>query len=337
MSTASTRASGICDTHEVFNQSPPYVDVDLFRSDRPLRDAIAANGVRGDDAALSAFGKHWGSSRMAEAARLANENRPRLKAFDDKGFRRDVVEFHPAYHQFMADSIGAGMAAMTWTDKGTRAAAPAEVARAARYYMIAQVENGHMCPVTMTRAAIGALANEPALLARVMPKISSRKYDPHFIPWPDKTGVTIGMGMTEKQGGTDVRANTSEAVADGDGYRITGHKWFMSAPMCDMFLVLAQAPDGLTCFLMPRGGPRRSHHHRHGATDTARLRDCLRRHHARRADPRGISCAKSHGVPEKARRPAADGDRAGRSCAGVGGGLCCCDAAVPILRSCRNR
>jgi putative acyl-CoA dehydrogenase len=252
---ASTSASGICDTHEVFNQSPPHVDVDLFRSDRPLRDAIAANGVRGDDAALSAFGKHWGSAQTAEAARLANENRPRLKAFDDKGFRRDVVEFHPAYHQFMADSIGAGLAAMTWTDKGARAAAPAEVARAARYYMIAQVENGHMCPVTMTRAAIGALANEPALLARVMPKISSRKYDPHFIPWPDKTGVTIGMGMTEKQGGTDVRANTSEAVADGDGYRITGHKWFMSAPMCDMFLVLAQAPDGLTCFLMPRFEP----------------------------------------------------------------------------------
>ena len=252
---SSTTKAPRCDTHEVFNQSPPYVGVDLFQSDRPLRDAIAANGLRGNEAALSAFGKHWGSAQMADAARLANENRPKLNTFDDKGFRRDVVEFHPAYHQFMTESIGAGMVAMTWTDKGARAAAPAEVARAARYYMIAQVENGHMCPVTMTRAAVGALANEPTLVARVMPKISSRIYDQRFIPWTEKNGVTIGMGMTEKQGGTDVRANTTEAVPDGEGYRITGHKWFMSAPMCDMFLVLAQAPGGLTCLLMPRFEP----------------------------------------------------------------------------------
>jgi putative acyl-CoA dehydrogenase len=243
------------DTHEVFNQSPPFVDVALFAVDRPLQDAVAANGARDQTSALSSFGKHWGTAEMADQARLANENRPKLMTFDARGFRRDTVEFHPAYHQFMAESIGAGMTAMTWNADGTRAAAPAEVARAARYYMIAQVENGHMCPVTMTRAAIGALPAAPALLAQVMPKICSRKYDARFLPWTEKSGVTIGMGMTEKQGGTDVRANTTQAVADGDGYRITGHKWFMSAPMCDMFLVLAQTPGGLTCFLMPRFTP----------------------------------------------------------------------------------
>ena len=243
------------DTHEVFNQSPPFVDVDLFLSDRALQDAVKANGVGADPAALSTFGRHWGAAEMAEAARQANENKPKLRLFDQKGFRRETIEFHPAYHQFMADSIGAGMTAMTWTPLGTRAPAPSEVARAARYYMIAQVENGHMCPVTMTRAAVGALVAEPALLAKVMPKVVSRQYDPAFRSWTEKPGITIGMGMTEKQGGTDVRANTTRAEPAGEGYAITGHKWFMSAPMCDAFLVLAQAPGGLTCFFMPRFTP----------------------------------------------------------------------------------
>jgi putative acyl-CoA dehydrogenase len=243
------------DTHEVFNQSPPYADIDLFTSDRPLQDAVAANGDGADAPALSKFGRHWGTADMVDAARQANENRPKLKTFDAKGNRRETVEYHPAYHQFMAESLAAGMTAMTWTLQGTRAPAPAEVARAARYYMIAQVENGHMCPVTMTRAAIGALAADPQLLARVMPKVASRQYDPAFKPWPAKAGITIGMGMTEKQGGTDVRANSTRAEPAGEGYVITGHKWFMSAPMCDAFLVLAQAPGGLTCFFMPRFTP----------------------------------------------------------------------------------
>jgi putative acyl-CoA dehydrogenase len=192
---------------------------------------------------------------MFEAARLANENPPKLKTFDASGFRRDVVEFHPAYHEFMRESIGAGLHAMTWRADGVRASAPAEVARAARYYMVAQVENGHMCPVTMTRAAVAALSAEPELRDRLLPKILSRDYDQRFRPWSDKTGITLGMGMTEKQGGTDVRANTTHAEAGADGYLITGHKWFMSAPMCDAFLVLAQASGGLTCFLMPRFRP----------------------------------------------------------------------------------
>jgi putative acyl-CoA dehydrogenase len=243
------------DTHEVLNQSPPYVDVDLYATDVPLQEAVAANGATAHAAALSAFGRRWGSAEFAEQARLANENTPKLKTFDAKGFRRDTIEFHPAYHAFMQESIAAGLHASTWRVDGTPAAPPAEVARAARYHMVAQVENGHMCPVTMTRAAVGALAAEPALRDRLLPQIVSREYDPTFRPWREKRGITLGMGMTEKQGGTDVRANTSQAVPADDAYEITGHKWFMSAPMCDAFLVLAQAPAGLTCFLLPRFRP----------------------------------------------------------------------------------
>lgn len=243
------------ETHEVLNQSPAFVDVDLYACDRPLQEAVRANGAGGEAAALSAFGRRWGSAEFAEQARLANENTPKLKGFDSKGFRREVVEFHPAYHAFMAESIGAGLHASTWAPDGKPAAAPAEVARAARYYMVAQVENGHMCPITMTRASVAPLAAQPDLRAQWLPKILSRSYDPSARPLRDKAGVTLGMGMTEKQGGTDVRANTTRAEPAGDGYAITGHKWFMSAPMCDAFLVLAQAPGGLTCFLMPRVRP----------------------------------------------------------------------------------
>src|SRR4029077_12969996 len=243
------------ETHDIFNQSPPYEDVDLFASDRALRDAVAANGAGGEDAALSEFGRHWGTAAMFEAARLANENTPKLRAFDAHGFRRDVIEFHPAYHGFMAESMRAGLHASTWTEDGQRAGAPSEVARAARYFMVAQVENGHMCPITMTRACVGALAVEPAVLQKLAAKITARTYDPRFIPWWEKDSITLGMGMTEKQGGTDVRANTTAAMPAADGYAITGHKWFMSAPMCDAFLGLAQAAGGLTCFLMPRFRP----------------------------------------------------------------------------------
>src|SRR5262245_698438 len=243
------------DTHEVFNQSPPFVDVNLFTSDRPLQDAVNACGAHTEAPALARFGEGWGTAHMFEQARLANENTPKLRTFDPKGDRLDIVEFHPAYHRFMRESIGDGLAAMTWDEHGARAGAPAEVARAARYYMVAQVENGHMCPVTMTRASVAALAAAPSLLARVMPKIGSRTYEQDFRAWTAKSGVTIGMGMTEKQGGTDVRANTTRAAPAGEGYVLTGHKWFMSAPMSDAFLVLAQAPAGLTCFFVPRFTP----------------------------------------------------------------------------------
>ena len=243
------------DPHEVFNQSPPYEDIDLFASDHALRDAVAANGAADEAPALSELGRRWGSAEMLEQARLANENGPRLKTYDARGFRRDVVEFHPAYHRLMAQSMADGMHASTWQPDGTRAPAPAEVARAARIYMTNQIEAGHNCPITMTRAAVGALAAAPALRAQLMPKILGRSYDASFRPWWEKTAITLGMGMTEKQGGTDVRANLTRAAAVRDGYAVTGHKWFMSAPMCDAFLVLAQAAGGLTCFLMPRFRP----------------------------------------------------------------------------------
>jgi putative acyl-CoA dehydrogenase len=252
------------DTHEVFNQSPPYENVDLFLSDAPLVAAVKANDSAGDlaadMAALSAFGKAWGTAERFALARQANENTPKLKTFDPKGFRSDTVEFHPAYHGFMQDSVAAGLHASTWTENGQRAASPAEVLRSARFYMAAQVETGHLCPITMTRAALAPLAAAPALIAKIAPKVASPRYDPAFRPWWQKSGMTLGMGMTEKQGGTDVRANTSVATRDtgafsGDAYSIVGHKWFMSAPMSDAFLVLAQAPGGLTCFLMPRFRP----------------------------------------------------------------------------------
>jgi len=243
------------DIGEVFNQSPPYENIDLFSSDAPLMEAVKGDGGGQDLTALAAFGRQWGTAEMFALARRANENPPKLYTFDPKGFRRDVVEFHPAYHDLMRASVAAGLHASTWTPAGQRAAPPAEVARAARYYMAAQIESGHLCPITMTRAALAALAAAPSLLAQVAPKVVTASYDPVFRPWWEKSGMTLGMGMTEKQGGTDVRANSTTGTPAGDSYSITGHKWFLSAPMCDAFLVLAQAPGGLTCFFVPRFSP----------------------------------------------------------------------------------
>jgi putative acyl-CoA dehydrogenase len=243
------------DTHEVFNQSPPYENVDLFSSDLPLREAVAANGAVTEAEALAAFGKQWGTAEMLALGRRANENPPKLATFDAKGFRRDTVEFEPAYHDLMTRSVAAGLHASTWTESGIRAAPPAEVARSARFYMATQIETGHLCPITMTRASVAALAAEPTLAKQVVPKVVGRTYDPTFRPWWQKSGMTLGMGMTEKQGGTDVRANTTIATPAGDAYSVVGHKWFFSAPMSDAFLILAQAPGGLTCFLMPRFRP----------------------------------------------------------------------------------
>ena len=242
-------------THEVFNQSPPFEDIDLFACDRPLKQAVAAFGGAEAEKELSDFGRHWGSAAMAARGRVANENTPKLRTFDASGNRRDEVEFHPAYHELMAHSAHAGVHNSTWDAEGKPAGGAAEVVRAARFYMASQVETGHLCPITMTRASVAAIATEPDLLAKTMPVIAMRAYDPSFAPWWEKRGMTLGMGMTEKQGGTDVRANMTRAERTADGYRITGHKWFMSAPMCDAFLVLAQAGDGLTCFFMPRFAP----------------------------------------------------------------------------------
>jgi len=242
-------------THDVLNQSPPFEDIDLFTADAPLVAAVAANGGAAASAELSDFGKHWGSAVMAERGRVANENTPKLRTFDARGNRRDEVEFHPAYHELMAHSAHAGMHNSTWTADGKPAGGAAEVVRAARFYIASQVETGHLCPITMTRASVAALASQPDILAKTMPVIATRAYDPSFAPWWTKRGMTLGMGMTEKQGGTDVRANMTRAERDGGAWRITGHKWFMSAPMCDAFLVLAQTSGDLSCFFMPRFAP----------------------------------------------------------------------------------
>src|SRR3989440_8155592 len=239
-------------TDEVLNQSPPFEDVDLFALDRRLVDAVAANGGASAAKELSEFGKHWGSAAMAARGRVANENTPKLRTFDSRGNRRDEVEFHPAYHELMAHSAHAGVHNSTWTAQGKPAGGAAEVVRAAKFYIAAQVETGHLCPITMTRASVAALAAQPDLVAKTMCVIANRAYDPSFAPWWTKRGMTLGMGMTEKQGGTDVRSNITRAVRDAEAYRISGHKWFMSAPMCDAFLVLAQADQGLTCFFLPR-------------------------------------------------------------------------------------
>ena len=185
-----------------FNQSPDFGDVDLFSADRPLADAAARAGL--DLAGLGACGKDYGAAGTLDLGRVANENPPKLHIVDGKGNRIDFVEFHPAYHAMMARSIGHGIHASA--HDGSDRPAPVST-RAVRLYLATQAESGHMCPITMTHACIGALRSEPALLAKWLPKIQTRTYDPRPLPWWEKNGVTLGMGMTERQGGTDVRAN----------------------------------------------------------------------------------------------------------------------------------
>jgi putative acyl-CoA dehydrogenase len=253
-----------CATHEVFNQSPPFEEINLFTSDCALTEAVQREGEQASLEAslerLAAFGAVCGSAEALTLGRLANENPPRLRSFDSQGRRLDVVEFHPAYHRLMQISTAEGLHCSAWDHLAGDVSAPtpgANVARSAGCYMAAQMEAGHQCPLTMTNAAVPALLLEPGLAGWWVPKILKRAYDQSFRPSAAKLAVTIGMGMTEKQGGTDVRANTSTAVpvgkpGPGREYLLTGHKWFMSAPMSDAFLVLAQAAGGLSCFLMPR-------------------------------------------------------------------------------------
>ncbi len=240
-------------TREVFNQAPLFSDMNPIATAQPLLDALKANGIDPEAEGLMAFGEAWGGAERLDLGRLANENPPKLRTHDARGFRTDAVEFHPAYHVLMRASMADGLHCSTWAEPRS---AHEHVARAARLYAIAGVESGHVCPMTMTHASVAALAAAPERLAVWLPKIRSHEYDPRFIPFWEKSAVTLGMGMTEKQGGSDVRANTTQAVqANGDEYGLTGHKWFLSAPMCDAFLVLAQAPGGLTCFLLPRFRP----------------------------------------------------------------------------------
>ncbi len=246
--------------YDVANQSPPFIDVNLYLSDRVLQEASKREGAGAAAVDLERFGARAGSAEALEWGRLANENPPKLKTHDAKGRRLDIVEFHPAYHALMQTSMAEGLHCSAWEHLAAPGAQPkpaANVARCAASYMAAQMEAGHGCPITMTNAAVPTLMIEPPLAREWLPRIFNRDYDSRFVAPAHKTSVTIGMGMTEKQGGTDVRANTTRAEpqgAPGSGqpYTITGHKWFMSAPMCDAFLVLAQAPGGLSCFLLPR-------------------------------------------------------------------------------------
>lgn len=246
-------------THDVFNQSAPFEDVNLFTSD-PVVGAVIAHSAPAHAGHLTAFGAVCGSAHAQELGRIANEATPKLKTFDTKGRRLDTVEFHPAYHELMELSMRQGLHCSAFehvVTPGTRPDPAAHLARSAGVYMAAQMESGHGCPITMTNAAIPTLLLEPSVGRPWLAKIAPRRYDKRFLPLEQKQSVTLGMGMTEKQGGTDVRANTTRAepigaAGRGQPYRIVGHKWFMSAPMCDAFLVLAQTEAGPTCFLMPR-------------------------------------------------------------------------------------
>jgi putative acyl-CoA dehydrogenase len=246
-------------THDVLNQPPPLQDYSLFTSDKALHETVAREGAVDAIADLTRFGQEIGVAEIIDLGRQANSWAPVLRSFDRFGHRLDQVEFHPSYHSLMALSVEQGLHSSPWGHLATKGAMPrpgANVARLAGTYMMSQIEAGHGCPITMTNAAVPALLFEPDLAEEWLPRILSRDYDPRFLPAAEKRGVTLGMGMTEKQGGTDVRANTTRAeYVSGSEYRITGHKWFFSAPMCDAFLVLAQARGGLTCFLMPRFTP----------------------------------------------------------------------------------
>ena len=247
----------LADTHEVVNVASELVDYDLYRGDRALVEAVQREGAGWADTSLADFGRLAGTAEYLDLGVQANRNPPELDTHDRFGRRVDLIRFHPAYHALMRSAIEHGLHASPWADPRPGA----HVARAARYYMQAQVEAGHGCPVTMTFAAVPALRTTPALADAWLPRITARVYDPRNLPDAHKQGVTIGMAMTEKQGGSDVRANTTRAhplgadAGPGAAYELVGHKFFVSAPMCDAFLVLAQAPRGLSCFLLPRWRP----------------------------------------------------------------------------------
>ena len=242
-------------THEVFNQPTPLANYNTFATNRPLQDALRFNAPAFETADLERLGAGVGSAEMQTHARLANVHTPQLHTHDRFGRRVDIVEFHPSYHALMALSTGAGLHGTPWAG-GTHA----HLRRAAGFMLFTELEPSTLCPISMSYAVTPALQGNPAIAAEWGPLLASRTYDQRFVPASQKAGVTMGMGMTEKQGGSDVRANTTQAQRDGtdawgERYRLVGHKWFFSAPMCDAFLVLAQASAGLSCFFLPRWLP----------------------------------------------------------------------------------
>ncbi len=271
-------------THEVFNQPEPLVNYNLFETNRPLQSALKFNAPGLDTAELKQLGASLGSSVMQTHARLANVHTPELHTHDRFGRRIDQVEFHPSYHALMSVAVGAGLHGTPWAAASLHGALPVgkentpahgqlsqlppplgegrgrgspHVLRAAGFMLFTELEPSSLCPISMTYAVTPALRGNPAIYADWAPRLTSRHYDPALRPWQGKPGVTMGMGMTEKQGGSDVRANTTRAVPDGadawgQRFAVTGHKWFFSAPMCDAFLILAQTPAGLSCLFLPR-------------------------------------------------------------------------------------
>jgi putative acyl-CoA dehydrogenase len=253
-------------THEVFNQVPPLVDHDVA-DDPALLDGLEREGAGWAAADIHELGRLAGTAEAQERGRLANEFPPVLRTHDRYGHRIDEVEFHPAWHELMDTAVSHGLHAAPWaTDRPG-----AHVARAAKFY-VWRVDAGHGCPISMTYAAVPALRHSADLAGTYEPLLTAGTYDFGLRPPLTKSGLLAGMSMTEKQGGSDVRANTTRAEPQNDGtYLLTGHKWFTSAPMCDVFLVLAQAPGGLTCFLLPRVLPDGSHN----AMRLQRLKDKL--------------------------------------------------------------
>jgi len=247
----SATVSPSSDATAALNQPPPMPDHNAFAAHPALREALHREGAGWAEDRLLALGEVAGNQQVRDLGRLANENPPILRTFDRYGHRIDEVEFHPAWHDLLDHATGHGLHALPWAE-------PQDGAHAARaaMFMTWNVEAGHGCPISMTYSAVPALRKDPELAAEWEPKMEVYRYDKRFIPAPEKESVLFGMAMTEKQGGSDVRANTTRAAAIGDGeYEIFGHKWFCSAPMCDAFLVLAQTDAGLTCFVLPRFRP----------------------------------------------------------------------------------
>lgn len=243
-------------THSVQNQPPPLENYNLYTSDSALQQALAREGANWAEQELQQFGAFAGAAETIALGHDANHYKPELFTHDKYGHRIDEIKFHPAYHRLMQIAIENGLHSSPWQQPGVGA----HVARAAKYYLHTQVEAAHGCPITMTFAAIPALRHQPNLLAKFGGKIMAREYDSRNVPDSEKNGLTIGMAMTEKQGGSDVRSNTTKAFAvgtpgPGEAYELVGHKWFVSAPMCDAFLVLAQTETGLSCFFLPRWRP----------------------------------------------------------------------------------
>ena len=243
-------------THQVTNQPPPLTDYDVFGADRALRGSVEREGAGWALDELHELGHLAGSAPAQAWGEQANANPPVLRSHDRYGNRVDQVEYHPAYHELMRVAVSHGLHAAPWADDRPGA----HVARAAKVITWYQVDGGHICPISMTYSVLPALRQQPEVAAEWEPGIVSRTYDGTFAPAPSKAGLTCGMAMTEKQGGSDVRANTTTAAPTSGGgpageYLLTGHKWFCSAPMSDAFLMLAQAPGGLSCFLVPRWTP----------------------------------------------------------------------------------